>query len=581
MDTTLTIERIKYALDQRFEALIDLGDLPASMSVDDRRQHQLSRSVAALAIMTLSEADAEAAAASITDGHDDLGLDAIYFESAEDTLYVVQSKFSSSGTKTIDLGECQKFLAGLRDLIHADFSKANPRLKRREQEIRSILMRSDVRIVMAVAHTGASKLGDQVQDALDKFLQEQNNAGQAEVFSLEIFDLARVYAHLDPAARKKINLTLGLSEWGNVLSPYRAVYGQLKISDVANWAQHGRALLDRNLRFYRGNTEVNNAMDDTIVGAPEKFWYFNNGITVLCDKIAKAPLNGSDNRWGVFECEGVSVVNGAQTVGVVWERVRQSEELFKTSTACVHIRIISLENCPEGFAADVTRATNTQNEIKHRDFAALDEIQHQIAREMALDNRRYAFKSGDVDPQGGDGCTIEEATVALACASPDLTLAVAAKREIGSLWRDLTKPPYTTIFNANTKARDVWRAVVVYRAVEDALKDRELASLERGDQILVHGNRFILHTVFRESDMQIYRDASVPEDTVSMKAKQVTKRAFMEIAKAVNEQHPGAYLQPLFKNAQKCKELLSVSSGVSVSAARQMNFWEMRANDER
>ena len=59
----------------------------------------LSRSLAALAIVALSEADTQAAVASITDGYDDLGLDAIYFESAENTLYVVQAKWHGGGPK--------------------------------------------------------------------------------------------------------------------------------------------------------------------------------------------------------------------------------------------------------------------------------------------------------------------------------------------------------------------------------------------------------------------------------------------------------------------------------------------------
>jgi hypothetical protein len=69
-------------------ALIDLSDLKATASEEERRNKQLSRSVAALAIMAMTEASAEEAAKSITDGYDDLGLDAIYFESAENTLYV-------------------------------------------------------------------------------------------------------------------------------------------------------------------------------------------------------------------------------------------------------------------------------------------------------------------------------------------------------------------------------------------------------------------------------------------------------------------------------------------------------------
>ena len=309
-------------------------------------------------------------------------------------------------------------------------------------------------------------------------------------------------------------------------------------------------------------------MDDTIAMSPEKFWYFNNGITVLCESIDKTRLNGADTSWGVFECDGVSVVNGAQTVGVIWERARQIPGYFDNSNARVHLRIISLENCPSGFAAEVTRATNTQNEIKHRDFSALDDTQQNIAREMLLDGRRYAFKSGDPDPKGNEGCTIEEATIALACASGDVAMAVAAKREIGSLWKDITKPPYTTIFNEQTKARDLWRAVIVARAVEEAMSDPTFLQIDRGDQILVHGNRFILYSVFQDTEVQKYRDTSLPENELKKIATTATARAVYNVATAVNVKHAGAYLQPLFKNTQKCKELL-----LDESAAGQIEMF--------
>lgn len=559
MDPSIKIERTKHALDERFSSLIDLSDLKASASEQERRSAQLSRGLSALAIMALTKADSQSAVASLTDGYDDLGLDAIYFESAESTLYVVQSKWSEGGTKTIDLGECLKFLAGVRALIRADFSAGNDRLRKREQEIKALLRRGDVRIILVIAHTGVPQLGEPIRDALQEFLSHQNNDGDEDVISLETFDRARVYSHLDPLARRTINLNIGLSEWGRVRDPFLAYYGQIKVSDVASWRNHGRALVDGNLRFYRGSTEVNNAMDDTLSTAPEKFWYFNNGITVLCDTLIKAPLNGRENAWGVFECGGVRIVNGAQTVGVIWERARQAPDFFDKSSASVHLRLISLEKCSPGFAGDVTRATNTQNEIKHRDFSALDETQLNIAREMSLDGRRYAFKSGDQDPKEEEGCTIEEATVALACANSDMSLAVAAKREIGSLWKDITKPPYVTIFNERTSARDLWRAVIVLRAVDRALADPEFQKADRGDQILVHGNRVILHAVFQDPEMRRYKDQNLSHQQVEAIATQIAGRAFMKIAKEVNEKYPGAYLQPLFKNAQKCKELLTDS----------------------
>ncbi len=555
MDTTLTIERIAHALDVRFGSLIDLTDLKKGASEEAKRSHTLSRSLAALAIMTLSEADPQAAAESITDGYDDLGIDAIYYESADNALYVVQSKWHVGGQKTIDEGECAKFVEGVKALIRADFSKANARLKRRENEVREILLRPEVRITLVLIHTGSSQLGDHVSNLLNQFLARQNNVGDADVFTSEIFDLRRVYAHLDPTAGRRINLDVALSEWGLVREPYRAYYGQVKLSDVAGWAKHGKALFDRNLRFYRGSTEVNDAMDGTIAGASQKFWYFNNGITVLCETIGKAPLNGDGREWGVFQCTGVSIVNGAQTVGAIWERSRLNSGLLPSGDGSVQLRIISLENCPAGFGSEVTLATNNQNEIKHRDFAALDETQHNLAREMTLDGRRYAFKSGDIDPKNGEGCTIEEATIALACASNDIAMAVVAKRYVGGLWKDITKPPYTTIFNQMTRAHDMWRAVVVSRAVARALEGADYSQIERGDQIAVHGNRFILHLVFQDHAMRRYKERTLSEVELTENATAAADRAFRKVAQAVKEKYAGEYLQPLFKNIEKCKGL--------------------------
>ncbi len=177
------------------------------------------------------------------------------------------------------------------------------------------------------------------------------------------------------------------------------------------------------------------------------------------------------------------------------------------------------------------------------------------------DGRRYAYKSGDPDPKGNEGCTIEEATIALACAVGNITLAVAAKREIGSLWRDIAREPYTTIFNNKTRARDVWRAVVVARAAETSLGQIDLVSFDRGDQIAVHGNRFILHLVFQDPEMRAYRDAALTDDEIGKRAADVTEHAFRRVVDAVNKKWPNAYLQPLFKNAQKCRELFDEPSG--------------------
>ncbi len=72
-----------------------------------------------------------------------------------------------------------------------------------------------------------------------------------------------------------------------------AYYGQMKLSDIAELAKYGKPLWHKNIRYYKGDTEVNEGMEATLLNNPERFWYFNNGITILCRKLNKTPLNGS------------------------------------------------------------------------------------------------------------------------------------------------------------------------------------------------------------------------------------------------------------------------------------------------
>src|SRR5262249_19629420 len=153
------------------------------------------------------------------------------------------------------------------------------------------------------------------------------------------------------------------------------------------------SLFATNLRSTLPNTGVNDGIIDTIRSRPQYFWYFNNGVTVLCTKVAKAPAGGTDRRLGHFTFTGAQVVNGAQTVGSIAGALATTENAAADGTAPVPVnvpgrvmvRFIELEGTEEGFGAEVTRWTNTQNRVGGREFLALDPEQVRLANEFALD----------------------------------------------------------------------------------------------------------------------------------------------------------------------------------------------------
>jgi hypothetical protein len=69
---------------------------------EDARSAFLSRSLAALSIKMLAGADDKTAAATLVDGFDDSGVDALFFDQVNDAFYFVQSKWNNAGNKPIN-----------------------------------------------------------------------------------------------------------------------------------------------------------------------------------------------------------------------------------------------------------------------------------------------------------------------------------------------------------------------------------------------------------------------------------------------------------------------------------------------
>ena len=547
----IQIQRIKSALHKLFDGNIDMSDY-AGKPPDEEESAFLSRALAAYALSLLCDVDEATAASALTDGFDDNGLDLIHFDTDQNVLYLGQSKWIESGNGSILQGDCQKFLNGCKAIVNLRLDRFNERVQSREPELKDAICSTDVRIELFFAYSGSQPLSSHVKADTERFLNEMNDT--AEVFGLESFDQSKIYGGIAGHAQKhSINLEIMLHDWGTVKEPHEAYYGQVNAACVADWwREHGRKLFARNIRSFKGSTDVNESISTALQNEPDHFWYFNNWITILCKSVKKQVVGGPSRDSGVFECLGVNVVNGAQTVGVIGTT---SDLLGKPlEHAKLLVRLISLENCPEGFDKTVTRATNTQNRIGSRDFAALDPNQQRLSSEFLLDNLQYAFKSGDAEPDDENGCSIVDATVALAC-DTDLALAVQAKREIGRLWEDIEKEPYTLLFNERTSATNVWKAVQIMRCVERRLKHLGKDKRARADLVAVHGNRLILHRVFRASEIRGFRATDVDMDQVLSDADKATATVFAQVVDYLESHYPNAYLASFFKNANRCREL--------------------------
>ncbi len=563
------IRHIKLALEKQFRGLIDMSDYK-NQKANEEADAFLSRAQAAFSLQIVGGVGPDVAASSVVDAFDDNGIDAIHFDDEEKTLYLVQSKWHNSGQGSIELGDLHKFAQGVRDLLEANFASFNKKVKLQEQKILAALDDPAVRFRLVLVHTGAQPLSKHATKVVNALLDEVNDA--SNMISSQTVNQSELHkAVVSKAEGESIKLEILLSEWGCCKQPYLSYYGQVEAADVATWwKENQQNLFAKNLRKFTGSTDVNEGIKETLVSEPTKFWYFNNGITILCGTLRKKPMGGGKRNSGAFQCEAVSIVNGAQTVGCIGALADTNPDSL--ANAKVNVRLISLANCPEDFSTEITRASNTQNRIERKDFAALDPEQERLRRDLSLElNKNYFYKSGEIAGEQKDGCTIEEATIALACAIEDVSIAVQAKREVGKLWENVAKPPYKLLFSGALSALRMWRTVELMRIVESSINSERNSRKGRERMIVVHGNRLIAHLVFQTLDLSHIEDSNFEMTELNKAVLPITKKCVGVLVLQVERLFPSAYTNSLFKNATKCRELRDevVKSVKSLSATKK------------
>ena len=309
--SVIHVGHIERNISDRFFAILDLSDVTGA-SPQQRDVTARARGLAAFVVSEIGGAEDAAAAAAVVDGTGDNGIDAVYYDSFSRTCFLVQTKWVSSGNGSVEVGDVLKFVQGIRDVLSQDFGKFNAKLAKHKESLQKALFDSSARFTIVLAYTGEQALSDDARRPLDDLVTEMNSP--TEMMGLQILGQAALHEIVAKGVSPgTVDLEIMLQDWGMLEKPCLAYYGKVAVEDVATWGLKGTELTSKNLRQFRGLTEVNEGISKTLSTTPELFWYFNNGITVLCEELRKKPLGGASSAMGSFDCKGASVVHDCMT----------------------------------------------------------------------------------------------------------------------------------------------------------------------------------------------------------------------------------------------------------------------------
>lgn len=526
--------RVKTHIDSAIRGTLDTSDCK------NDEAKILSRGLVSVCLASISGLQYKDVSKYVTDGTLDNGIDGCFYDANKNKLFLVQSKWSSSGTKTIDTGDSHKFLKGVYDLLDLNWKKFNSRFKAISAEIEAGL-KNDPHIVLVVVFNSENPLSEDVRSIVDEFIDE-NNSDDQEVVSLVVFDLTKTIRAIKASkSGSKTDVDLSLLEWGENKQPYYSIYGRVSCADVAEWHKaHGDLLFSENIRYTLASSDINSKIGESISKRPETFWYLNNGITAICDEVKRKPVGlGNQRESSLWSISNIKIVNGAQTTSAIAQAYKALPKAIKK--AYVQIRVISLAKAPLDIGNQITAATNTQNRVEPRDFLALDTLQDGLAEAFRGIGVQYCFRRGEVVADPSKGLDLSDLALSLATTSDSIQDVVMAKRNVGSL----TDPNghYQKLFGGAIDPRKAWSAFQRFKQAQSIVVSLGQSKSDRERQLAVHGNRFIENHLVRFFPNQI----DLPTADALHK----------QLHEIIDMHYKDCYLAVLFKNAQKCEFLSS------------------------
>ena len=397
----------------------------------------------------------------LTEGGGDFGVDAMHLSEDIDGEVVVtlfQGKYHRKLDAKSNFEE-----SGINALINAirhifdpssQLGHINDRLMAKVEEARSLIRDGYIPRVRALACNNGLKWNVAAQQAIDR-----TNFGDQVVWeyvnhNVLIGILQRV---------KPVDETLRLTGKAIIedMNFSRICIGRMPVSEVANLLRnHGERLLERNIRRYLGlqGNRVNEGIRNTLTGStPENFYFFNNGLTLVCNDFSYNALQNSDYQ---VKVENLQIVNGGQTCMTIFKTLGAMDSSRIPKDASVLVRLYKLPKDNQDIIFQITYATNSQNPVDLKDLKANNQKQRLLEESITALGYGYRRKRTDT-----------------AARPTDITSGAAAEA-ILAVWRNAPHQAkffsrehfgklYETIFTDDLNGAQTIAAVLLYRIAEN------------------------------------------------------------------------------------------------------------------
>ncbi len=339
-------------------------------------------------------ADEQTAVAALCGGARDKDVDAVVIDDHSRTVFVVQGKYRNKLMEKSEKRPDVKSFAELGPDLSGDDAnfvilskKLSPEVHDRLVKARDKIRKYQYRVRLVYVTTG--KASASLKDEAERIVRTAE--GDAR---FEFFDGKRVLGMLDyylrdvapPVSSLDLEMELGngveikgiFHRYDSKLDIEAWVFSMTGRAVAEMYKEAGTRLFALNIRGYQGDTEINEGMEETLGKEPEYFWYYNNGLTIVCDNAQKISSHGRD----ILRVSSPQVINGQQTTRTLAKDTNNAK-------ASVTVRVIRIPHDMDAnsdtfdtLVSQIVKSTNWQNYIVPSDLISNDRRQIEIHRHL-------------------------------------------------------------------------------------------------------------------------------------------------------------------------------------------------------
>lgn len=333
------------------------------------------------ALVNCFDLDENFAETIVCDGENDKGIDAIYVDDNEDTIYIFQSKYRTINNAGMGDSKLREFM-GVKEWF-------------KDRKAIQKLISSNINIELK-GLLEFYKIDDLIEDytiqyhyVSNTFRNDDTDEYVKTINDLYIWDIP------------KLSLSFHLIRDDELVSDVKSINGIKRVIQTSFDSDNeiksiffilqaeellklkgieDLTLFSKNVRYGLGNSRVNKEIRKTI-NTPEEninFLLFHNGISIVCEKFEY------ENE--IVTIENYSVVNGAQSILSFYQ-----EKYNLNSDIQIMIKLTQVKSNNDLIKL-ISKYNNNQNSISMKDLRSRDKIQKRIQREFEDINNKYRTK---------------------------------------------------------------------------------------------------------------------------------------------------------------------------------------------